>query len=115
MTRMKPKKILLSILFSVLVLFELLICSAFLPIRWQEAIQFKASRFFGLRHTNSPATAAEKAEEREIDQAFSELRGLRFAIEVFWLLALAGNSALAILVWKGLQTKSQPLMEDAAR
>ena len=88
------KKTVLCVLLIGLLLSEAFLCSAFLPMSWQLAIQ----RVLPQGGDHSRMTHPDL--EREIDHALQQHPGLRIALYAVLVLLLSGNSLLLILVWR---------------
>jgi hypothetical protein len=60
------KKIVLVVLLIPLVLFEIYLCSAFLPLHWQHAIKDRVANIFPKSHDATPITSASESENRPV-------------------------------------------------
>lgn len=99
------KRIVLWILLLPLMLVELYLCSAFLPMRWQLAVQHALPRILPKPYDYSLIT--HPALEQEIEQVLRNNFGLQVAFNALLLLLLAGNTFLVIRVWKLLRHSSK--------
>ncbi|HET6930694.1 MAG TPA: hypothetical protein VFI45_10270 [Candidatus Acidoferrum sp.] len=100
------KKAVLTILLISLMLLELVICSGFLPIEWQHAINERISNVFSdPAHDWSRVTHPRM--DLEMDEVFRQHLWLRISFYIFTALLLAANTVLIRLVWQRLHgTKS---------
>jgi hypothetical protein len=81
-----------------LVLFEMYLCTAFLPIRWQRAINDSVSDIFPKSHDWTSVTHPLLSEE--IEGVFREHVGLRVARFAVTVILLAGNAWVIRRVWR---------------
>jgi len=96
------KKILLTVLLISLVLVELAICTTFLPVEWQHAINERiADVFSDSAHDWSRVTHPRM--DLEMDEVFRQHPWLRIVSYVFVGLLLAANTFLLRLVWQHLR------------
>jgi hypothetical protein len=96
------KKVSLTILLISLVLVELVICTAFLPVEWQHSINERiANVFSNPAHDWSRVTHPRM--DLEMDEVFRQHLWLRIASYVFVALMVAANTALIRLVWQRLR------------
>jgi len=102
------KKILLTVLLISLVLVELVICTAFLPVEWQHSIHERiANVFSNPAHDWSRVTHPRM--DLEMDEVFRQRLWLRIASYVFAALMVAVNTALIRLVWQRLRGLKKPI------
>jgi hypothetical protein len=81
-----------------LVLFEMYLCTAFLPMRWQQAINDSLSDILPNSHDWTPITHPLLSEE--IESVLSEHVGLRITLFVVTVALLVGNAWLIRRVWR---------------
>ena len=96
------KKILLVALLFPLVLFEVYLCTAFLPVQWQHAIDGKISRVLPESHDWTPVTHPNL--DQEIDQVQREHIWLRIALYAVTVLLLGTNTWVIHRVWRLLRS-----------
>ena len=100
----RSKKTVFISIFTLLILFEMCMLTAFLPNRWQHALSQQLVRFQQETHDQSMITHPDL--EGEIDQALRENPGLRIALNVTFGILLAGNTFLITRVWRALKSKA---------
>ena len=81
-----------------LVLFEMYLCTAFLPMRWQRAINDSLPTISPKSHDWTSTTHPLLNEE--IEEVLREHVGLRITLFVITLALLAGNAWLIRRVWR---------------
>jgi hypothetical protein len=89
-----------------LVLFEMYLCTAFLPMRWQRAINDSLSDILPKSHDWTPITHPLLSEE--IEGVFREHVGLRVALFAVTVILLVGNAWLIRWVWR----MSRPILNS---
>src|SRR6267378_2195498 len=96
------KKLFLIILLIPLVLFEVYLCTAFLPVQWQRAIDRNVHRVLPESHDRTPITHPNL--DREIEEVLLEHIWLRIALYVVTVILLGGNTWVILRVWRLLQS-----------
>jgi hypothetical protein len=81
-----------------LVLFEMYLCTAFLPMRWQRAIDHNLVDILPKSHDWTPITHPLLSEE--IESVLREHVGLRIMLFAVTLALLVGNAWLIRRVWR---------------
>ena len=81
-----------------LVLFEMYICTAFLPMRWQRAVNDNLPDILPKSHDWTPITHPLLSEE--IEGVLREHIGLRVALFAVTLVLLVGNAWLIRWIWR---------------
>jgi hypothetical protein len=97
------KKILLIALLFPLLLFEVYLCTAFLPVQWQHAIDRKMLRVLPESHDWTPVTHPNL--DQEIDQVLREHIWLRIALYAVTVLLLGTNTWIIHRVWRLLGSR----------
>jgi hypothetical protein len=92
------KKIPVIALLVPLVLFEIYLCTAFLPLRWQRATNNRIADVLPKSYDSTPGT--HPLLSQEIEQVLREHTGLKMALCALILALLAGNSWLIWFVWR---------------
>jgi|SRR5580658_2058332 hypothetical protein len=92
------KKIAIIALLIPLVLFEVYLCTAFLPLQWQHAINDHIADILPKSHDSTSVTHPLLG--KEIEQVLREHTGLKMALYAFTIVLLAGNTWLICFVWR---------------
>jgi hypothetical protein len=97
------KKVLLITLLIPLVLLEVYLCTTFLPLQWQHAIDSKMPRVLPESHDWTPITYPNL--DQEIEQVLREHIWLRIALYVVTVVLLSANTWVIVRVWRLLQSR----------
>jgi hypothetical protein len=89
-----------------LVLLEMYFCKAFLPMRWQRAINESLSDILPKSHDWTPITHPLLSEE--IEGVCRESVGLRVALFAVTVMLLVGNAWLILWTWR----MSRPILNS---
>jgi hypothetical protein len=81
-----------------LVLFEMYLCTTFLPMRWQRAIDHSLPDILPKSHDRTPITHPLLSEE--IESVLPEHVGLRITLFTVTVALLVGNAWLIRWVWR---------------
>ena len=92
------KRIAVIALLVPLVLFEIYLCTVFLPLQWQHAIDDRIADVLPKSHDSTPVT--HPLLSQEIDQVLREHTGLKMAFYAFTIALFAGNAWLICFVWR---------------
>lgn len=92
------KKIVFIVLLIPLVLFEIYLCTAFLPMHWQHATNDRVANILPKSHDTTPIT--HPLLSQEIEQVLHEELGLNIALYILVVALLAGNGWLIVFVWR---------------
>lgn len=95
------KRIALFVLLIALTLFELLLCTAFLPMSWQHALNDRIANFLSRPGDMTPTTHPMLS--AEIDQVFRENLALRIFLWATILGLLAINTLVIRFLWRRLR------------
>ena len=98
------RKAVLLIVFIASMTFELFLCSAFLPIRYQVALQNRLSQLLPQQYDHSKITHPDL--EGEIEHVLQENTAVRLALYTFITTLLAANSLLVFKTWKAVKSGS---------
>jgi hypothetical protein len=96
------KRVALVLLLVPLVLFELLLCTSFLPLDWQHAIDSQIPRILAQSH-NDQSLVTHPNMSGEIEDALRNSVRLRICLYVLIALILLMNTLLIRLVWRLLR------------
>jgi hypothetical protein len=102
------KKAAIFALLILLALFEVYLCSAFLPLQWQRAFDDDMRVILPKSHDWTPIT--HPLLSQEIEQVLRKHTGLRIVLYVITVALLVGNAWLIRSVWRflrGSQRKSE--------
>jgi hypothetical protein len=102
------KRIVLVVLLIPLTMFEVYLCTAFLPDTWQQAINDHVPDIFPKSNDWTPIT--HPLLSQEIEQVLRQHIGLRIALYAITLGLLIGNAWLIRLLWRllgGAQNASE--------
>jgi hypothetical protein len=95
------KKIVFIVLLIPLVLFEIYLCTAFLPMHWQHAINDRVANILPKSHDTTPIT--HPLLDQEIEQVLHEHIGLRMVLYAVTIALLTANTWLICLIWRLLR------------
>lgn len=95
------KRIALFVLLIALTLFELLLCTAFLPMSWQHALNDRIANFLSRPGDMTPTTHPMLS--AEIDQVLRENLSLRIFLYTVTLGLLVINTLIIRSVWRRLR------------
>lgn len=96
------KKILLIVVLIPLVLFEIYLCTTFLPLHWQHAISDGMAQILPKPHDMTPITHPLLGQE--LDQVLREHIVLRIVLYAVTIALLVANTWLIWHVWRILRT-----------
>lgn len=92
------KKIVLIALFVPLVLFEVYLCTAFLPLYWQHAMNDRVANI--LPKSTDTTSTTHPLLNLEIEQVLRENVGLRIAAYAITIALLAANTWFIFFIWR---------------
>jgi hypothetical protein len=92
------KKAPVVVLLIPLILFEIFLCSAFLPLKWQRAIDRKILGILSDSHDWTPITHPNL--DQEIEQFLRDHLWLKFVLYSFTVLLLVGNALVIRKLWR---------------
>jgi hypothetical protein len=95
------KKIVLIVLLIPLVLLEIYLCTAFLPMHWQHAINDRLANILPTSRGTTPIT--HPLLDQEINQVLHEHIRLRIVLYAITMTVLAANTMLIWHVWRILR------------
>ena len=95
------KKIVLIVILIPLVLFEIYLCTTFLPLHWQHAINDRVANIPPKSQDTTPITHPFLSQE--IDQVLREHVGLRIVLYAVTIALLVANTWLIFLIWRLLR------------
>jgi hypothetical protein len=104
------KKASLVTLLVLLTLSELYLCTAFLPLGWQHAIDTRIPRILPELHDWTPRTHPNL--DQEIEQVLREHTWLRITVYGFFAIVLAANTWLIRWSWRLLQAQRRSRASD---
>jgi len=97
------------VLLMPLVLFEIYLCTAFLPMRWQRAINDNLSDILPKSHDWTPTT--HPLLSQEIESVLREHVGFRIALFAITVSLIVGNAWLIQRIWR-FSGRRQASFED---
>jgi hypothetical protein len=92
------KKIVLIASLVPLVLFEVYLCTAFLPLKWQHAINDRVANILPKSSDTTPIT--HPFLNLEIEQVLREHVGLRIAVYAITVALLVANTWFICFIWR---------------
>lgn len=104
------KRIALFALLIALTLFELFLCTAFLPVSWQHALNDRIASLFSASGDMTPTT--HPLLSAEIDQVLRENLPLRIFLYAVTLGLLLINTLVIRFVWRRLRAAASPASAD---